>query len=438
MSFMAVAVAGSAVVGYAASRSATKAAAGAAADANETAREAAQLQYDLGKETLDFNKQYYNEVIKPAAQADMDFRGRMLPKLETAFDKQEQFADQQRQDYLDNWRPLEQQVRQDAMEYDSEGNVNRRMGIAAANVNQQFSNAAGQSARLLSRYGLNPNSSAFARTNANLVNQQALASAGMQTGAAFDTMDRGIALRAGAANFGRNMPNTSASFSQIGNQTAGAGSNVSAGGVNTAVAGGNFMNNGYGTAGNLISSSGNLSLGVGRNYANEAGMVAQGVGQLFSGVGQGLGMWGRGGFKMPSGVQASFSQTGLGSSGFGTGLAYGNEDMGLYLADGGHVGDVMEQQTAAAAAANAGPAGAWTLPPQQRMGLANGGQPVPPQGGIVRGPGGPRDDMVPAMLSPREFVLNEGAVKHFGVDKLNKMNAIGLQNQAQRGLVRSA
>ena len=27
----------------------------------------------------------------------------------------------------------------------------------------------------------------------------------------------------------------------------------------------------------------------------------------------------------------SFSGTGLGSSGFGTGLAYGNQDLGLYL-----------------------------------------------------------------------------------------------------------
>jgi hypothetical protein len=30
-------------------------------------------------------------------------------------------------------------------------------------------------------------------------------------------------------------------------------------------------------------------------------------------------------------AQAAFSQTGVGSSGFGTGLAYGNQDLGLYL-----------------------------------------------------------------------------------------------------------
>jgi hypothetical protein len=32
-----------------------------------------------------------------------------------------------------------------------------------------------------------------------------------------------------------------------------------------------------------------------------------------------------------SGLQAAFSQTGLGGSGFGTGLAYGNQDYGAFI-----------------------------------------------------------------------------------------------------------
>jgi hypothetical protein len=31
------------------------------------------------------------------------------------------------------------------------------------------------------------------------------------------------------------------------------------------------------------------------------------------------------------GLQAAFSQTALGGSGFGTGLAYGNQDLGAYF-----------------------------------------------------------------------------------------------------------
>jgi hypothetical protein len=55
-------------------------------------------------------------------------------------------------------------------------------------------------------------------------------------------------------------------------------------------------------------------------------------------------------------------------------------------------------------------------------------------GGKVEGPGGPRDDQVPAMLSHGEFVLNEGAVKKYGLAKLEKMNKEGLKNQQARGL----
>jgi hypothetical protein len=55
------------------------------------------------------------------------------------------------------------------------------------------------------------------------------------------------------------------------------------------------------------------------------------IGTAFTGLAnnrqltQGLGNW------MGGGAQAAFSQTGLGSSGFGSGLAYGNQDLGAYL-----------------------------------------------------------------------------------------------------------
>lgn len=416
---------GSAVIGYSASRSATKAASAAASESNQTMRESAQLQYDLGKETLDFNKQYYNEVIKPSTERDLKLREDLQAELLPAMREQRQFAADQRKYYTDTFQPLERQMVRDAEGYDSAENVNRRMGIAAANVNQQYSNAAGQQARNLTRYGINPNSSAFARANANLVNQQALAAAGMQTGAAFDTMDKAIALRAGAANFGRNMPNTAAQFGSLANNTAGNAAGISGAGVNTAVNAGGFMNQGYGLAGNLNASGAGIDNNIFNNNVRLGMMQSQGVGQLFAGIGQGLGMWGRGGFKMPG--------FGGGAVNLGTGMEGMSPDtLAMFgMADGGHVGDEAAKHEAAMAAANAGPAGAWTLPPVQRM--ANGG--VPAQGGVVRGSGGPRDDMVSAMLSPNEFVFNEGAVRHFGLDKLNKMNAIGLQNQAQRGLI---
>jgi hypothetical protein len=45
--------------------------------------------------------------------------------------------------------------------------------------------------------------------------------------------------------------------------------------------------------------------------------------------------------------------------------------------------------------------------------------------GLVKGPGGPKDDKIPAMLSDGEFVMSAGAVQKYGVNTLEAMNAAG-------------
>lgn len=398
MSFVAVAVAGSAVVGYVASERAGSRAERAANQANETAKDSTRLQYDLGMETLDFQREYYRDVLKPSVDADRDMRTRLVDDYLTSSAQQRDIANEQYGFYRNNFRPVEEQVARDAMGYDSTENVNRRMGIAGAAVNQAYSNAASQQARGLSRYGLNPNSSAFARANAQLTNQQALASAGAQTGAAFDTMDRGIALRAGAANFGRNMPNSSAQFFAGGDRSSGGAGATSAQGIQGAVSAVGPMLQGAGIGVNAFNSMGNISNSNFDSNMRFFNGQQQGISGLFQGIGNfassragqnAIGTFG-------DRFGAAFNDWKMGmNGGFGTGSGYGNMDYGMYLADGGHVGD-----------------------------------------GPVRGPGGPRDDAVPAMLSKGEFVLNEGAVKHFGLAKLNKMNEVGLNNQEARGLIR--
>jgi len=399
MSFVAVAIGGSAVLGYAASSKASDRASEAANNSTQAASAAAKLQYDLGKETLDFQKEYYKDTLKPIQEADLKLRQDLQAELLPSLKQQREFAAEQNKYYKDTFQPVEKQMVQDATNYDSAENMNRRMGIASANVNQQFSNAQQQSARALSRYGINPNSSAFARENAKLTNAQALASSGAQTGAAFDTLDKGIALRAGAANFGRNMPNTAAAFYAGSNQTAGTSAGISTGGVNNAVSAVSPMNTGAGIATNAFNSAGAINNNAFQNNMAYFNAQQNGISGLFNGIGNfasskmgsnALGTFG-------DRVGAAYNDWSMGlNGGFGTGSQYGNQDIGGFLADGGEVN------------------------------------------GVVHGPGGPRDDLVPVNLSNNEFVLNEGAVKHFGLAKLNKMNEIGLQNQASRGLIRRA
>lgn len=386
------AIAGSAVVGYIASEDASSAAADSANKQTAAARDSAQLQYDLGKETLDFQKQYYTDTLKPMQERDMALREKVGNAALDTMQKQQSFADEQNQYYKDTFQPVEKRMVDEANNYDSNDNVQRRMGIASAANNQQFSNAQQQSARSLARYGINPNSSAFATTNAALTNAQALGSAGAQTGAAFDTQDKAIALRAGAANFGRNMPNTAATYYAGGNQSGQTASNTSAQGIASGAQAVSPMLTGSQVASGAFNSAGNINNDAFRNNMAMYNAQMQGIGGMFSGIG--------------SLAATKWGQQGLTGMGNTIGGWFGGGSSG-----GSRYGMDAEMATS--------------------LGLADGGTPD----GEVHGPGGPRDDMIPAKLSKGEFVLNEGAVKHFGLSKLNKMNEVGLKNQAHRGLL---
>ena len=247
--------------------------------------QAAAANAKVAADALDFYKGIYATDIAPRAAADQALRTRLTDSMTSAMDQQTRIGAEQYQRYKDVYAPVEDQSAKDAMNYDSQDNIQRRSGIAAANVNQQFSNAAGQNARLLSRYGINPNSSAFAAQNNKLANQEALASAGAQTGAAFDTMDRAIALRAGTAQTGRGLTNTALGAFSGATNTGSAAGGVSAQGMGVAAQGAGVMGQGFNTgiAGNQ--SAGNLYLG--RYGAQMQGYAAdQGaIGGLFQGIG---------------------------------------------------------------------------------------------------------------------------------------------------------
>ena len=393
MSGIATAIVGSAVVGYMASSNASDAASNAAAQQTQAAKDSAQLQYDLGKEQLEFQRDYYNNTLKPLQQRDMALREQLQSELIPSMRQQRQFADEQNQYYKETFKPVEEPMVRDATGYDSQENIQRRQGIAAANVNQAFSNASGQSTRALSRMGINPNSGAFARENAKLYNNEALASAGAQTGAAFDTMDKAIALRAGAANFGRNMPNTAANYYGLGNQTAGTSSGVSSAGVNNAVSAVSPSISGAQVAAGAFRGAGSTYNDTFANNMRMYGIQQQGASGFFSGLGNfASSKMGQDAFGNLSGrIGGAWNDFTMNmNGGFGTGNDYGNQDLGAFLADGGHVD-------------------------ARRMGLsyANGGK--------VHGPGGPVDDKVPAMLSDGEYVIPADVVKAKGLEFFDKL-----------------
>jgi len=53
--------------------------------------------------------------------------------------------------------------------------------------------------------------------------------------------------------------------------------------------------------------------------------------------------------------------------------------------------------------------------------------------GLIEGPGGPKDDLIPAMLSDGEYIMPAEAVKFFGIDRLNKMKQKAMEGMEHMG-----
>ena len=104
--------------------------------------------------------------------------------LNTALDESKTNAGRARdqwQQYVDIFQPIENQMAQEAMEYDSPEETARREGLAAADVGRQFDVARDTTAREMGRMGVSPTSSMGRQALVDQGNEEALAKAGAVT-----------------------------------------------------------------------------------------------------------------------------------------------------------------------------------------------------------------------------------------------------------------
>lgn len=299
----------------------------------------------------------------------------MLDKI-TASDLRIQEANEQRAgEYAEyereTFRPLEKGIVQQAEDFDTEGNREKMARAAAADVNTSFGNARSQENRALSRMGVNPNSGRFSALNRSLTLGQAGASAGAMTQARDNAEQLGFARKMDAASLGRNLASNSSGAYGI---SLAAGQQARVG----AQAGTNLMGQGYASSGQQLSGAANSYGTAGNIYGSEYNARMQGynanqaaTGAMYSGIGQ---------------------IAGMGVGGYAQGLGAAK---GLTGADGGVV---RKQAIRAADGVHVGR-------------------------GAVRGPGGPVDDKVPALLSDGEYVLPSDTTKAIGKAKLDKLVA---------------
>lgn len=262
----------------------------------QASKEAAELMAKLGYDQMDEARRQYDTMLpmvervtnsqlelgeRAAANADWQ-----LAMQQDATDRQlaimEETADQGRDyfDYMKNtFRPLEEQMVQDAKDYNTDAEFERQAGQAAADVASRSGIERDANERQMAAMGVNPNSGRFQAGN----QQSALLSAGMGAGAMNQARQNasniGYARMMDATGLGRGLAGASQGAYALASQgganvagtTAGAGSNMM----------GHSMNAGNSALGNMNQHGANYMAGLGQG----AGTISAGIGHQMGGLG---------------------------------------------------------------------------------------------------------------------------------------------------------
>lgn len=215
---------------------------------------AAEFSYKLGREQLDWAKEQY--------AMDRDVTDRVIGRAMTIMEDNQRNAQEDRNFYVQNYRPLEQDLIRDAATYGSAERREVEMGRAEANVAEQYEQARKAATRNLESFGIDPSSTRYAALDLGARTSQAAATAaaGNQANAQVDAVSR--ALRSEAINVGKGYPGqvaaTYGTALQGGNSAVNSGLATTASGANTmgtATQWQGLGNQSIGTWGNILNQS---------------------------------------------------------------------------------------------------------------------------------------------------------------------------------------
>lgn len=256
---------------------------------------ASEYAYKAAQDDLAFRKSQYEESM-PYIQTARDLGLRIADQQSEIMDFNYDQAKDQWGYYKDTFRPVEEKMVSDAMGYDSPERMEQLAGDRRAQVAQSFDAERDAAARRLISMGVNPNSGRFAGLDRAGGTQQAAVEAATMNQARTEVGDKAIALRTGASNFGRNMPNTATSaFSTAvgaGNSATG-NANATA---NSTIPWTSTVGQGYGMQMNASNQQINANLGLAGLMSNDYGVQAQldassggGFGSAIGGIAMGVG-----------------------------------------------------------------------------------------------------------------------------------------------------
>lgn len=190
---------------------------------------AADLNYKMSKEQLAWAKEQYAQ--------DREIADKVIGSALKTQGINERNAAEDRAFYMQNYRPLEQSLVNDAQSYATGDRKAYEAGRAASAVTQQFDQARNAATQNLEAFGVDPTSTRFAALDLGMRTQQAAAAAAAQNQATVNAENTGRMLRSEAINVGKGYPGqiaaTYGTSLQAGNAAVNSGLATTASGANT-------------------------------------------------------------------------------------------------------------------------------------------------------------------------------------------------------------
>lgn len=239
--------------------------------------DAARYQYQISQQQLEWAKQQYG--------LDRELADQLVSGMKSRADMQDQWAQEDRQRYQDVFAPLENQIVDEAKNYDTPERRALEAQRDMASVGTQFDAQREAAQRNLESYGIDPSSTRYAALDVGTRTAQAAAQAGAGNEAMRRVEATGQALKQNAVNLGRGFAINPLAASQAAQGSAQGAINSNLG---TTASGASTMGTGTQWAG-----AGNQSLGTWANALNMgynnslAGFNAQqssGLGALIGGA----------------------------------------------------------------------------------------------------------------------------------------------------------
>ena len=232
----------------------------------------------VAREQLAWNRERWDEV-KPVYN-------KILQQQIEAADTSQQRGTEQWNQYTNVFKPIEERVAKEAMDYGGEADQTAQAGLAIADVTGSFDAAAANQQRQLQASGVNPADPRYAALTQGAGLERAKAAAGAGTKAATDARLLGMSMRQNVAQFGRNMPATSIAQDAAALQASNAAQGNATGATMARNAGVNSALPWYSGSTDATTAGGNLNLGLYNSQSNNWRTQQQADATGMGGLGQ--------------------------------------------------------------------------------------------------------------------------------------------------------